>query len=62
MIDRDDMNKETKLQVFLDYLRENYPDMYPLNEDVTEFKRGHYAGIIEIQRFLVSVCEPTKEK
>ena len=62
MVDKEKLTGETPLHIFLDYLEQNFQDAYPLNEELSEFKRGRYAGIIEIERFLVSVCRPKQEE
>ena len=58
MIDKDKLNRETPLYIFWDYLKENYPDKFPMKEELSDFQRGKKVGNIEIQRFLESICEP----
>ncbi len=61
MIEREKLTGETPLFVFLEYLKQHYPDKYPLAEELTEFKRGKTAGTIEMQRFIDDVCRPKKD-
>ena len=61
MIDKEKLNRETPLDIFFEYLSENYPDRYPTEEMLSDFKRGKRVGILEIQRFLESIVEPKGE-
>jgi len=59
MVDRKKLSGQTPTFVLLQYLKECYPDKYPVN-DLGKFQRGRYAGIVEIQRFLEDICNPSR--
>lgn len=47
----------------IEILKKRYPDVYPIDEEnVTDYQRGKYAGVIELIRELEKGLNMTKGK